>query len=132
MSFSFDRIKAMKLVDVLILAVATHFCGISLAEARDCDRIVFGDKDSEQAHGFRDDGASRVIDGACLRQARRIVCPEPAQWRSAPIKFSLAVNPSADNYLTVELWGGDTTHDHLFATIDGKMLWQMHLGEGQT
>ena len=120
MCFSYARLMVMKQTDVLILALASLLCNASLAGARDCDRIVFGDKDSEQAHEFRDDGASRVIDGACLRKARRIVCPEPAQCRSAPIKFSLAVNPSADNYLTVELWGGDTTHDHLFATIDGK------------
>ncbi|MGN0854291.1 MAG: hypothetical protein ACI4R9_02080 [Kiritimatiellia bacterium] len=31
--------------------------------------------------------------------------------------------------LTVRLWGGDVSHDHLIMLIDGKMLGQMHLGE---
>ena len=100
------------------------------AAAKIVDGIRLGDAASETAHGFADATGASVADrGANGRPCRRMKKPDGARWRTEAMKFRLKVSRDAPTYLTCRLWGGDTSHDHLFCTIDGKMLGQMHLGE---
>ena len=110
-----------------IAAVAAVLAMTALAET--VDRIVLGNEASEAAHGFADGGTSRVDAGTAGRPCRRILKPDGERWRAGPMRFRLKVARGARTYLRVVLWGGDVSHDHMFCTIDGKMLGQMHLGE---
>lgn len=93
------------------------------------DALLFGDPASETAHGFVDEGTSRIVAGAFGQKARRIVKPTPESWKSAPLRFRLAVDPAARTYFSVKFWGGDITHDHMMLCIDGRVVGQMHLGQ---
>ena len=100
------------------------------AAAKIVDGIRLGDAASETAHGFADaTGASVADKGANGLSCRRMKKPDGARWRTDAMKFRLKVAKDAPTYLTCRLWGSDTSHDHLFCTVDGKMLGQMHLGE---
>lgn len=116
----------MRYVGAIALA-ATFLC--SAASAAIIDRVILGDAASETAHGFADGGTSRAEMGASGRTCRRILKPAEKRWRAGPMRFRLKVSGKGRTYLRVWLWGGDVSHDHLFCTIDGKMLGQMHLGE---
>ena len=113
------------------LSLALVISSIALALAADViDGIKLGSEKSEAAHAFSDKHAvSYAEKGAQGHPCRRIKKPDAARWRTEAMKFRLKVAKDAPTYLTCRLWGGDVSHDHLFCTIDGKMLGQMHLGE---
>ena len=111
---------------VLTAVAALLAASLSAAEL---DRVALGETASEAAHGFSDGGTSYVETGASSAACRRIKRPDNERWRAGPMRFRLKVASEGRTYLTVQLWGGDVSHDHLFCTVDGKMLGQMHLGE---
>ena len=109
---------------IAAMSLAASVCASTIDEVR------LGDAASEKAHAFADEAASFAENGARGEPCRRLRKPDgPARWRTEPMRFRVKVAKSGPTYLTCRLWGGDVSHDHLFITVDGKMLGQMHLGE---
>ena len=120
-----ERTCLLRPLGLLVCALASA----ATCRAMELDCIVFGDEASEAAHAFLDGGTSIVETGESGATCRRIKKPQKDRWRAGPMRFKLKVSPTEKTYFTCRLWGGDTSHDHLFVTLDGKMFGQMHLGE---
>ena len=108
-----------------ICLAALIFRSLSLCAG---DTLIFGNAESELAHGFVD-GNSRIIKGGDGVSGREILPPGDGGYQSRPLKFRLAVDPDKDNYLTVKLWGGDINENLLIAHIDGRQFGYRHLGD---
>ncbi len=109
---------------IAAMSLAAHVFAATIDEVR------LGDAASEKAHAFADGAASFAENGARGEPCRRLRKPDgPARWRTEPMRFRVKVAKFGPTYLTCRLWGGDVSHDHIFVTVDGKMLGQMHLGE---
>jgi hypothetical protein len=80
--------------------------GLPAANASFLDVVVVGNSDSEQNHGFRDK-RSQIIQGGLAESARRLLPNEPVSFEGGSISFSLKVDPSLQNYVTVKFWGSD-------------------------
>jgi hypothetical protein len=80
--------------------------GLRAANASFLDVVVLGNNASEQSHGFQDK-RSEIIHGGLEESARRLLPDEPVSFEGGSVSFSLKVDPSLQNYLTVKLWGSD-------------------------
>jgi len=79
---------------------------VRAADASFLDVIVLGNNASEQSHGFHDE-RSQIIKGGLDESARRLLPDDPVSFDGGSISFSLKVDPSLQNYVTVKLWGSD-------------------------
>ncbi|MFT7772176.1 hypothetical protein [Roseateles sp.] len=107
----------------LIFSMAAAF-----AQSAPVDRLEFGDPASEQAHALQAQG-SVVIQGGLGRPARQLLPDAEQRWRSADMAFRIKVDAKLQNYATVRLWGGDTTHNKLVLLCEGKQIGYRHLGD---
>ena len=92
------------------------------------DALRFGDPASERAHGF-DGPATRVVAGGLGEAARVIEPPVSANFRSEPVRFTMMIDPEAQNYFTAKFWGGDVSENPLILHADGRQLGYRHLGD---
>jgi hypothetical protein len=83
------------------------------------DAITFGDAASEQAHGLVADD-TQVITGAAGQSARVARPLSPAGPRLGDLRFTMTVDPSMQNYLTLQLWGGDDSAYRTMILVDGE------------
>lgn len=103
---------------------------ILLADAlsAQADVLRFGDNVSERAHGLSAQH-SDVFPGAMGEPARRLLPPGDKNWRGGSVSFDIAVDPKAQNYATLTLWGGEENHNRLILSCDGKQIGTRHLGD---
>lgn len=114
------------LMEKLLLPLAA---AIALgAGAATVDTLCLGDSASEKAHGFSG-AATRVIRGGLGEAARVIEPPEPADYRSEPVRFTMKVDPERQNYFSAKFWGGEVSGNLLILQVDGKQLGYRHLGD---
>ena len=95
------------------------------------DLVVFGDGGSEAAHGLSAELSVAELGppGTTLAQPCRYFTPAtPAGIYGGSATFSLAVDPSRQNYFSAKLWGGDDgvsdgTHTgrlYVYVLLDGR------------
>ncbi|GAB2716370.1 fibronectin type III domain-containing protein [Streptomyces bullii] len=92
------------------------------------DLIDFGDSDSEAAHGFHGPD-TETVDGHAgdrARVARPLATPD---IKGGDLRFTLAVDPVHQNYLTVKFWGGDTSTYKTVAYINGEQIGYRRSGD---
>ncbi|MGW3409697.1 discoidin domain-containing protein [Streptomyces sp. NPDC000888] len=85
------------------------------------DRLVLGDEESEDAHGLTTDG-SKVVTGGNGAKARVSTALDPVGPRLGELRFIMATDPEAQNYLTVKLWGSDPGSYNTLAYINGEQI----------
>jgi len=90
------------------------------------DTVVFGNAASEAAHALTATG-SDIIAGQLGQSARVLNPPATAGFWGGTTAFTLQVDPTHDNYVTVKFWGGDfapTENDawRLHFTVNGDVL----------
>jgi hypothetical protein len=101
------------------------------AAAATLDTITLGDAPSEAAHQFSG-SRSEEISGGLGESARRLLAPgktDPFAWAGGTLKFTLAVDPTNQNYATAKFWGSDATHGMLLFFCGGKQIGYRHLGD---
>jgi hypothetical protein len=95
---------------------------------RDCGRldvVVFGDADSETAHGLTATLSDTVTGG--LGQPARVLNPtSPASYWGGTLRFDVAVDPTGTTYVTVRLWGDDYDSTSEEAG-SGTGMWRLQL-----
>ncbi|MGP4050531.1 twin-arginine translocation signal domain-containing protein [Streptomyces sp. 2A115] len=70
------------------------------------DTVVFGDPESEQAHGLTA-VLSDTVSGGLGQPARVLNQAEPVGYWGGAVKFTVACAPRGTTYVTVKLWGDD-------------------------
>lgn len=79
------------------------------------DLVLFGDADSEQAHGFAGEHSRALrpsgdAGSAAGRRPARVALPlEPPSARAGDLRFVLRVDPLRQNYLSLKLSGDDAS-----------------------
>ncbi|UIX29195.1 Tat pathway signal protein [Streptomyces sp. GQFP] len=85
------------------------------------DHLVLGDEDSEAAHAFTSDGSETITDGNDVRA--RVATPlDPVGVRGGELRFTVRTDPVAQNYLTLKLWGGDSSPYVTLAYLNGEQI----------
>ena len=112
---------------MIALALAST-CALLPAGAGMIDTLRLGDPVSEKAHGF-DGPETRVVAGGLGEAARVIAPPATANFRSEPVRFTMKVDPNAQNYFSAKFWGGDVSENLLILHADGRQLGYRHLGD---
>lgn len=110
----------------LIFAVFAALSGWSRAEW--LDTLVFGSGPSETAHNLKAE-LSDVVIGGLDEPSRRLLPGGPLPWQGGQLSFTVSVDPEAQNYLTIRLWGGDVGRNQLMLHVEGKQIGYRHLGD---
>ncbi|MFC9913242.1 twin-arginine translocation signal domain-containing protein [Streptomyces sp. NPDC127197] len=85
------------------------------------DQLALGDEESESAHGFTSDGSRIVTDDNDVRG--RVATPlAPVGVRGGELRFTMKTDPAAQNYLTLKLWGGDSSPYSTLAYLNGEQI----------
>jgi hypothetical protein len=92
------------------------------------DNIIFGNAASESAHRFHSNH-TEVVRGGLSEPARRLLPLQPASWLGGSMAFTLKVNPDRQNYVSIRLWGNDTSDDRLILFCAGRQVGYFHLGD---
>jgi hypothetical protein len=87
------------------------------------DAIQFGDASSEAAHHLTT-SSSNIIQGGGGLYARQLLPLSTESREGGAITFTMKVDPVAQNYYTVKLWGSDMGGEHgrLILSCDGKQV----------
>jgi hypothetical protein len=115
-------------ISALISALGLYTVCPAIAATALTDRIEFGDPASEASHGVRGDHTA-IVKGGLGRTARQLLALAPGDWRSGTLAFDLKVDPDAQNYASVRLWGGETNPNKLVLYCGGKQIGYRHLGD---
>ena len=92
------------------------------------DTLTFGNAPSEQNHQLSADH-SEALTGGLGESARRLLPQTPADWQGGSVAFTMKVNPNAQDYFTIRLWGSDVSGDRLLLFCEGKQIGYRHLGD---
>ncbi len=117
----------LKLAPLAATAIVVAFSPAARA-ADIVDSVSFGDAASEKAHSVTCDLGS-IVQGSLGDSARMLSPRAPATWDGGTMSFTLNVDPVKPNYVTVRLWGSDTSPDRLTLYVDGKQIGYRHLGD---
>ncbi|MBC7989776.1 MAG: hypothetical protein H7Y19_09370 [Luteimonas sp.] len=86
------------------------------AAANALDTLRFGNTTSEGAHAMT--GAPGTAGSGAFGQSHRVIVPSPSAAgdgsQNLALRFVMACDPVKQNYITVKLWGGDTTPGFLY------------------
>lgn len=87
------------------------------------DTLVLGNETSERGHSLTQ-VATEVVAGGLEEPARRLLALDPVSHNSGSLSFLLKVDPNAQNYVTVKLWGSDAGIEagRLLLYLDGDQL----------
>ncbi|WP_147437594.1 fibronectin type III domain-containing protein [Streptomyces radicis] len=95
---------------------------------RNLDLIVFGDEESEAAHGL--DAPGTTVETGEPGERARVAQPlDPPGPRGADLTFTMAVDPLDQNYLTVRFWGGDTSAEKTILYANGEQVGYRRQGD---
>ncbi|GAA5210946.1 fibronectin type III domain-containing protein [Streptomyces thinghirensis] len=83
------------------------------------DDIIFGDPTSEKAHDFSG-AATEVVEGATGDPARVAQPASPAGEHLGDMKFTIAVDPERQNYLSLRFWGEDVSSYRTVLYVNGE------------
>ena len=92
---------------MLLRIVWIFFVLASCADAERIDDIHFGNKSSEDDHGFKSESCESY-EGVLKASARRLL-PRKSNWLGGRLEFRMKVDPDKLNYFTGKFWGGDLT-----------------------
>jgi len=94
------------------------------------DDITFGDDLSEQNHGLKEE-KSEALRGGLDQPARKLLPGGSHPWEGGTLEWTMKVDPKAQNYLTVKLWGSDKGHDsgRLVLFANGLQVGYRHEGD---
>jgi len=70
------------------------------------DKITFGDGVSEQSHGLNA-VKSESFRGGLQQPARKLLPGGSHPWEGGTLEWTMKVDPTAQNYFTVKVWGSD-------------------------
>lgn len=90
------------------------------------DMITLGDAVSEQAHQLVAPG-SEVLVGAAGELARVSLPNKEPDYFGGDISFTMKVDPNAQNYFTLKLWGSDPSEYRCFLAIGKDIIYQAPL-----
>lgn len=120
-------INLRKVVATLILMTGC----LSIATGGEpVDSIRFGNSTSESAHHLTPIN-SEPVTGGLGESARQLLPLNPVSYNGGSVSFTLAVDPTNQNYFTVKLWGSDKGEEHgrLLLYLDGLQVGYRHEGD---
>lgn len=101
-----------------------------LAQGETLDRLFFGNFESEAAHGWHTDAKTQAFPANRFgRTARQILPPEPENWTTDGVFFTLKIRPEGINYLTFCFPGNTDSSSLLILYVGGKQIGYRHLGD---
>ncbi|MDA1362477.1 hypothetical protein O1R50_22840 [Glycomyces luteolus] len=92
------------------------------------DEIRLGEADSEAAHAFSSP-ASAVVDAEHGQSARVAKALSPAEVFLGDLVFTMAVDPAAQNYLTLKVSGSDASGFKTAVWVDGQLTGNLMNGD---
>jgi hypothetical protein len=94
------------------------------------DDLRFGDDLSEQSHGLKAE-KSESFRGGLDQPARKLLAGGSHPWEGGTVEWTMKVDPKAQNYLTVKLWGSDKGRDsgRLVLFANGLQVGYRHEGD---
>ena len=94
------------------------------------DVLTFGDERSEKEHEIKAD-KSETIKGGLDQPARKLLPGGTSAWNGGTLEWTMKVDPKAQNYVTVKLWGSDkgTDSGRLVLFADGLQVGYRHEGD---
>ena len=94
------------------------------------DDISFGDSASEQKHGLKEE-KSEPFRGGLDQPARKLLPGGSHPWEGGTLEWTMNVDPNAQNYLTVKLWGSDKGKEsgRLVLFANGLQVGYRHEGD---
>lgn len=107
---------------------ATTEVSPTLPEANEIvDRLVLGNTGSEKEHLFVAQKMERIV-GGLDQSAVKLLPSETVSWQSAPMTFTMKVDPERQNYITLKLWGSDKGEEcgRLFLFVNGLQVGYQH------
>ncbi len=101
-----------------------------LAQGETLDRLFFGNSESEAAHGWHTDVKTQAFPADRFgRTSRQILPPEPENWTTDGVFFTLKIRPDGINYLTFCFPGNSDSTSVLILYAGGKQIGYRHLGD---
>ncbi|WP_460503906.1 hypothetical protein, partial [Hymenobacter agri] len=97
-------------------------------QSRATDQLTFGNAASEKNHQLTAE-KSQVIVGGLREPARTLLPLATPTWQGGKLTCRMAVDPAAQNYVTLRLWGSDVNHNRLVLLCDGMQVGYRHLGD---
>jgi len=95
----------------------------TMAWAAPLDRLSLGDVAAEQAHGFQGELTEVATPG------RRLLPPATSHWLGGKFSVEVAVDPTKQNYVTVQFDGAEASEGRVLMLVDGKQVGYRHLGD---
>ena len=116
---------------IILSAVFAGLIGIGAGHATTIDSLSFGDAASEAAHDLHSAASEIVARGGLGQPARRLMPHVPQDVYGGEMAFTMRVDPLAQNYFTVKLWGSETPESSrqlLVLHVNGLELGERHGG----
>ncbi|NDW17747.1 Tat pathway signal protein [Dysgonomonas sp. 216] len=111
----------MKKTLILFLCISVNFFNLQSQNTL-IDVITFGNQKSEAEHSFSGK-QTHIKENAALGQSARITERMPDNHeKGGDLTFTIKVDPTYQNYLTVKFWGSDTCSVLNKVFIDGKQI----------
>ena len=108
-----------------LLVVAAIWACAGALRAQTFDTLTFGDATSEGSHALVATQSQTTTGG--LGQTARVLLPPPQQnVYGGDLVFTMAVDPAAQNYFTVKLWGSDPGTSWLILDCNGREIGGRH------
>ena len=94
------------------------------------DNLAFGDARSEQEHGLKAE-KSESFQGGMNQPARKLLPGGAHPWEGGTLEWTMKVDPNAQNYVTIKLWGSDKGENsgRLILFANGLQVGYRHEGD---
>jgi hypothetical protein len=94
------------------------------------DMITFGDPASEKEHATAA-GDSTIVTAESGETSRRLLAGSGAPWEGGSIEWTLGIDPTKQNHLTLKLWGSDKGYQtgRLILFANGLQVGYRHEGD---
>lgn len=123
--------SVLPLVALLVTGLTTGSAAPASAEeppAGHLDVIIFGDRASESAHGLAADSTA-VVTGRSGQPARVAKPLDPPDIKGGELRFTMRVDPSAQNYFSLKFWGSDVSPYKSIVYLDGEQVGYRRAGD---
>ncbi|MCZ4223465.1 hypothetical protein O0931_09165 [Pedobacter sp. SJ11] len=111
----------------LISILVSHSTAV-MAQRTNNDVLDFGNTSSEEKHSLKAN-ESEIIEGGLNEPARILLPRKTVAFDGGTMAFKMSIDPNAQNYFSVKLWGSDKDRSMIMLFAEGKQIGYRHLGD---